>query len=148
MGFGGTSGTNQITNPTTMYAPVSFGGDIISGNVGNGPIGMDGSSYAEGGKFDFNLEMPMPMPMQQMQLQNLKSKFIKKVGKGLKKTGKVIVKVDKAADKYIKVAELAYGVPALQNLDWMSDMGAGLTKASKIGADAYKVGKTIAPIGG
>jgi hypothetical protein len=52
-----------------MFTPVSFGGNIISGDVGNGPTQIGGSSHAEGGQFDFKLDMPMPLPV--MQLQNL-----------------------------------------------------------------------------
>ena len=98
MGLGGTGSTQQSTNPNTFYSPVSYGGNIISGDVGNGPIGITGQTTAEGGKFDFKLDMPMPMQ--------------------------------------------------LQNLDFFSDFGAGLSSAAKIGADAYKVGKQVAPVAG
>ena len=33
----------------------------------------------------------------------------------------------------------------LQNLDWMSDFGNGLSQAAKYGSQAYKIGKDIAP---
>ena len=38
--------------------------------------------------------------------------------------------------------------PNLQNLDFLSDFGEGLQTASKYGADAYKIGKTVAPAAG
>ena len=36
----------------------------------------------------------------------------------------------------------------LMNLDFISDFGAGVQTASKYGADAYKIGKTVAPVAG
>ena len=36
----------------------------------------------------------------------------------------------------------------LMNLDFISDFGAGVQTASKYGADAYKIGKTVAPAAG
>ena len=105
MGIGGTSSNNQGSNPNTFYSPVSYGGNIISGDVGNGPINIGGSTTAGGGGFDFKLDMPMPMPAPAPVMQ-------------------------------------------LQNLDFMTSFGNGLQSAAKLGSEAYKVGKTVAPIAG
>ena len=69
MGIGGTSSSGHTASPTTMYAPVSYGGNIVAGDIGSGPIGLSGGSEAGGGSFDFKLDMPMPLPA--MQMQNL-----------------------------------------------------------------------------
>ena len=63
MGTGGLSTTEQRANPNTFYSPVSFGGDIISGNVGNQGISLGGSSEAGGGSFGMDLSIPMPMQL-------------------------------------------------------------------------------------
>lgn len=88
MGIGGTSNVGHHASPTTFYAPVSYGGDIVSGDIGSGPIGISGDSTAGGGSFDFKLDMPMPLPV--MQLQNLN--FLKKA----KKYGKKAIHVGEA----------------------------------------------------
>ena len=82
MGLGGYSTTVQSTNPSTSFSPVSFGGNINSGNVGNGPVSLTGQTTAEGGKFDMNLEIPM-LPMQ---LQNLD--FFSDFGSGMQLAAK------------------------------------------------------------
>ena len=49
MGTGGLSTTEQRANPNTYYSPVSYGGDIISGNVGNQGVSLSGNTEAGGG---------------------------------------------------------------------------------------------------
>ena len=148
MGLGGTGSTQQSTNPNTSYSPVSYGGNIISGDIGNGPIGLSGQTTAEGGKFDFKLDMPMPMQLQNLGMFNDIAKY----------TSPAYAIADAAKlqnlgmfgdiAKYTSPASNIREAVNLQNLDFFSDMGKGLEKASKIGGDAYKIGKKVAPVAG
>ena len=95
MGIGGNSVNGQNSSPKNWVSPVSYGGNINLGNIANGGIDQNGSSKAEGGKFDMSLKIPMP-----------------------------------------KGAKLQ-----LQNLDWMSSFGKGLSTAAEYGSSAYKMGK-------
>jgi len=176
MGIGGTGSTNQSTNPNTMYSPVSYGGNIISGDIGNGPIGISGQTTAEGGKFDFKLDMPVPMQLQNLgmfndiarytspayhiaeavRLQNLLSigdfspayKLAEAVSlQNLDWLGDIGDVVSDAAQVTSPLFAIANDV-VLQNLDFFSDLGSGLEKASKIGSSAYKIGKKVAPVAG
>ena len=60
MGIGGNSVNGQNSSPKNWVSPVSYGGNINLGNIANGGIDQNGSSKAEGGKFDMSLKIPMP----------------------------------------------------------------------------------------
>ena len=56
--------------PSSSFAPVNLGGEIVVGNVGNLGTTVNGGTQATGGQFSLDLDIPVPLSV--MQLQNLK----------------------------------------------------------------------------
>ena len=80
MGIGARVNNHQQDNGRILYAPVSYKGDIESGNIGGRDTSMKADGHAEGGNFDMSLKIPMPgdkkkmlmnLNTQQVNLQNL-----------------------------------------------------------------------------
>ena len=58
MGLGGTSSQHSVHNPSVLYSPVSYGGNIVSGDIGTGAISSSHTGTAGGGDFGFDLKIP------------------------------------------------------------------------------------------